>query len=346
MQADPDDNRTMTAMGTSIRHPWRHIACAMLSLALYTGLASAAPAQKTFDTPEAAMEAFGDAVATSNDAAMASLLGADARRLIPPLGADLRYRFLSAWSRSHTVKSQGDDRARIAVGNDGWTLPVPLVRSGGRWRFDTQAGVAEIRLRRIGRNELSTIQTMLAICDAQRDYALGHHEGDGMVVYARKLVSSPGKQDGLYWPTRPGEPESPLGPAFIDAVSRQVTSDGYNGYHYKLLTSQGAAAPGGRYTYLVNGRLFGGFAVLAWPARYGDTGIKSFMVSHDGQVYERDLGRDTAAQAARIESFDPGPDWHRVPPELQEPMPSEGAATTAPREVSRNAQSGARSMSK
>jgi len=285
------------------------------------GLATAVHAQKAFDTPEAAMNAFGNAVATSDDAAMTALLGEPARRLIPPLGADLRYRFLSAWSQSHGIVQGDDGRARIAVGKDGWTLPIPLVASNGRWRFDAQAGVSEIRLRRIGRNELATIQTMLAVYDAQHDYAMDQREGNGLVVYARKLVSSPGKHDGLYWPTRPGEPPSPLGPAFIDAVtSHRNTTDGYNGYRYKLLTAQGAAAPGGAYHYLVNGKLFGGFAVLAWPARYGDTGIKSFMVSHDGQVYERNLGSDTAARAAAIDKFDPGPGWNKVSPELLQPV--------------------------
>ncbi|SDP33997.1 Protein of unknown function [Ralstonia sp. 25mfcol4.1] len=298
------------------------IARTVLPLVLGAALMSAAQAQKPFDTPEAAMNAFGDAVATSNDAAMTALLGPEARRMIPPVGAEQRYRFLSAWSQSHRIEGGEDGTARVVVGNNGWTLPIPLVKAAnGRWHFDAKQGIGEIRLRRIGRNELSTIQTMLAIYDAQHDYALGNHEGNGLTVYARKLVSSPGKKDGLYWPTRPGEPESPLGPAFIDAVSsHRSASDGYNGYRYKLLNGQGPTAPGGKYTYLVNGKLFGGFAVLAWPARYGDTGIKSFMVSHDGQVYERDLGRDTGARAAAIDTFDPGSGWSKVAPELLQPV--------------------------
>ena len=307
-------------MSASTGNPRLRTVRAVVALVCCAGLATAAQAQKAFDTPEAAMNAFGDAVATSNDTAIDAVLGPSARRVIPPLGADLRYRFLTAWSQSHSVAMQDDGHARIAVGRDGWTLPIPLVKANGRWHFDTQAGIAEIRLRRIGRNELSTIQTMLAVYDAQHEYALGNHEGNGMLVYARKLTSSPGKKDGLYWPTRPGEPESPLGPAFVDAVSRHTTSDGYNGYRYKLLNSQGKAAPGGQYAYLVNGKLFGGFAVLAWPARYGDTGIKSFMVSHDGQVYERDLGRETGTRATSIESFDPGPGWSKVSPELLQPL--------------------------
>ncbi|WP_237718144.1 DUF2950 domain-containing protein [Cupriavidus sp. BIS7] len=296
------------------------ISAAVVPLMLTLGLVSAAHAQKSFDTPEAAMNAFGDAVATSNEAAVDAMLGQSARRLVPPLGADSRYKFLSAWSKSHSIVGQNDNMARIAVGKDGWTLPVPLVKRNGRWQFDTQAGLAEIRLLRIGRNELSTIQSMLAIYDAQREYVLEDHGRNGMLVYASHLISSPGKQDGLYWPTKPGEPESPLGPGFIDAVGgKNLKTDGFNGYRYKLLTSQGSAASGGKYTYLVNGQLFGGFGVLAWPVKYGETGIKSFIVNHQGQVFERDLGKDTNARAESIQSFDPVTGWNKVSADTPEP---------------------------
>ncbi|KWR77517.1 DUF2950 domain-containing protein [Cupriavidus sp. IDO] len=273
-----------------------------------------AHAQKPFDSPEAAMAAFGDAVANSDDTAMKALLGANFHDLIPPVGADVRQRFLAAWQVSHAIESTDATHARIAVGNDGWTLPVPLVKSAKGWAFDTRAGVQEMRIRRIGRNELAVIQTMLAVYDAQHEYAQADHDHDGMLVYASRLTSSPGKQDGLYWPTQPGEPASPLGPAFLTAGKTNPGQEGYYGYHYKLLTSQGAHAPGGAYNYVVKGKLFGGFAVLAWPARYGDTGVKSFMVSHEGQVYERDLGPDSAGKAAAIKSFDPGEGWTKVTP--------------------------------
>ncbi len=288
------------------------IAATAVPLMLTFGLMPLAHAQKSFATPEAAMNAFGDAVATSNDTAIDAMFGKSARRMIPPLGAESRYKFLSAWSEAHSIQQGADNTARIAVGKDGWTMPVPLVKRNGQWQFDTQAGLSEIRLRRIGRNELSTIQTMLAVYDAQREYASTDHAGDGLLVYAAHLVSSPGKRDGLYWPTSPGEPESPLGPAFLNAVGRNVGTDGYNGYRYKLLTSQGPAAPGGPYSYMVNGRLFGGFGVLAWPIKYGETGIKSFIINHEGQVYERDLGKDTSSRAEAIQSFDPVPGWSKV----------------------------------
>lgn len=278
------------------------------------GTPSTAHAQKSFSSPEAAMNAFGDAVASNNETTLQSIFGHDFRTLIPPVGAEVRSRFLDEWATSHAIQPIDATHAHIAVGNDGWTFPVPLVKSGEAWHFDTRAGSEEMRLRRIGRNELAVIQTMLAIYDAQREYALTDHDGDGLLAYASKLTSSPGKQDGLYWPTEPDQPPSPLGAAFVKARSQIATDTGYHGYRYKLLKSQGKHAPGGAYDYVAHGKLFGGFAVIAWPVRYGDTGIKSFMVSHAGQVYERDLGPDTSAKANAITSFDPGPGWTMVQP--------------------------------
>ena len=217
--------------------------------------------------------------------------------------------------QSHGVKATGD-RAIVAVGRDGWTLPIPIVKSAKGWSFDTRAGVDEMRIRRIGRNELAVMQTMLAIHDAQLEYVSQDRDKDGVLAYAAKLASSPGKRDGLYWPTKAGESLSPLGPALAKAGlrTREAGEEGYYGYRYKLLTAQGKHAPGGAYNYLVRGQLFGGFAVMAWPVRYGDTGVMSFIVSHDGQVYERDLGPDSAAKAAATKSFDPGPGWTKVSP--------------------------------
>ncbi|MBN3752452.1 DUF2950 domain-containing protein [Paraburkholderia sp. Tr-20389] len=289
--------------------------CAVaLACALSVGGVSTAHAQKNFSSPDAAMNAFGEAIANNEEATLQSLFGRDFRELIPPAGADVRSRFIDAWGKSHEIQRKDDHHAHIAVGGDGWTFPIPLVKSAEGWHFDTRAGAEEMRLRRIGRNELAVIQTMLAVYDAQREYALTDHDGDGLLSYASKLSSSPGKQDGLYWPTQTDAPPSPLGPAFIQASTRNVGDSGYHGYHYKLLTSQGPHAPGGAYDYLAHGKLFGGFAVIAWPARYGDTGIKSFMVSHAGQVYERDLGPDSADKAKATTSFDPGPGWAKVQP--------------------------------
>lgn len=286
----------------------------IVALTLCLGATNAAYAQKDFKSPEEAMTAFGEAVAKNDQATLKALLGNDFRELIPPVGAELRSRFVTAWNTAHAIQASGSDRADITVGDDGWTLPIPLVKSPQGWHFDTRAGAEEMRLRRIGRNELAVIQTMLAIYDAQREYASTDHDGSGVLAYARKLSSAPGKHDGLYWPAGPDEQPSPLGEAFLTAGTRNPRQAGYYGYHYKLLTSQGPHAPGGAYDYVVNGKLFGGFAVIAWPVRYGDTGIKSFMVSHDGQVYGRDLGPDSAAKAAATTSFDPAPGWTKEEP--------------------------------
>jgi hypothetical protein len=227
----------------------------------------AALAQQTFPSPIAAMNAFGDAVATSDEDALKTVLGADFRTFIPPVGAEGRYRFLAAWAKSHAIQLDGDSKANVAVGGDGWTLPIPIVKTGQGWRFDTKAGAEEMRLRRIGRNELAVMQVMLAIYDAEKEYArVDRDPRDGVLQYAAKFQSSPGKQDGLYWPTKANEPQSPLGPAVVAARAAGGGSDaGYYGYRYKLLTGQGKNAPGGAYDYTVRGRMIGGFAAVAWP---------------------------------------------------------------------------------
>jgi hypothetical protein len=260
------------------------------------------------------MEAFGEAVATADEDALKEMLGANFRELIPPVGSDDRYRFLEAWARSHVIDGDNGKVARIAAGDDGWTLPIPLVKSASGWQFDTTAGAEEMRVRRIGRNELAAQQTLLAIYDAQRDYASQSHDRDGLLIYAKRLTSTPGQHDGLYWPAEAGEAASPLGPALAAAGPPKARPDGYYGYHYKLLTKQGTHAPGGELDYVVRGKLLGGFAVVAWPARYWNTGVMSFMVNHDGQVYERDLGPSSATKAAAMTTYDPGPGWQKVLP--------------------------------
>jgi hypothetical protein len=272
--------------------------------------------QRTFDSPIAAMNAFGDAVATSDEDALKALLGADFRTFIPPVGAEGRYRFLAAWAKSHAIQLQGDAKALVAVGGDGWTLPIPIVKMAQGWRFDTRAGAEEMRLRRIGRNELAVMQVMLAIYDAEKEYARQDRNGDSVLQYASRLTSSPGKQDGLYWPTKAGERPSPLGPAVAAARAAGGSSEsGYYGYRYKLLTGQGKNAPGGAFDYVARGRMIGGFAAVAWPAKYGDTGVMTFIVSYDGVVYEKDLGPDTAARAAAMTRFDPDSSWQKATPD-------------------------------
>jgi hypothetical protein len=276
---------------------------------------------RSFETPDQAMLAFGDALALSDEDALKALLGADFRRYIPPSGAEVRYRFLEAWARFHRTREQGDGKAVLEVGGDGWTLPIPIVRGPQGWRFETKAGAEEMLVRRIGRNEHAVIQVMLAIVDAQREYALLDPNGDGIAEYARRFDSTRGRRDGLYWPADAGAAPSPLGPAIAAAratstVAMSGTAEGYYGYRFRLITTgQGSHAQGGAYDYVAGGRLIGGFAVVAWPVVYGDTGVMTFMVNHDGIVYEKDLGRDTASRARSIVRFDPSSGWRAVAPD-------------------------------
>jgi hypothetical protein len=281
------------------------------TLTLSSGAANST-SLKAFPTPEAAMEAFGTAIIDNDDAAKAALLGTDYRSVIPPIDAEVRYRFIEGWAKSHKVAMDGDSVARIAVGDKGWTLPIPLVKTRAGWRFDMKAGIAEMKVRQIGRNELAAIQVAQAYVDAQKEYAQKDRNGDGVPEYARKIRSSPGKTDGLYWPTTAGGEESPLGPRLAAAEPGQHQPGSYHGYRYRILTGQGPAAPGGARDYLVDGRLTGGFGLILWPASYGQSGIMSFMINQDGQVYEKNLGADTPAQAARVKTFNPDASWRKV----------------------------------
>jgi len=288
---------------------------AALGAVLFAGsLAMAAPvqAQQVFPTPEAAADALIDGIARHDPDAVKTVLGADYQRYIPMDGASAedRTNFLAAWARNHKVVASGD-RAAVEVGTKGWTMPIPLVKTGPGWSFDTRAAANEMRIRRIGRNELAAMQVVLAYVDAQREYAARDWDGDGVKAYAAKGLSTRGKRDGLYWASLPGEPESPLGPAFADAKPGQP----YHGYAFRILTAQGPSAPGGAKSFVKNGRMTEGFALIAWPAKYDDTGVMTFIVNQDGVVFEKDLGPNTATAAAAIRSFNPDATWQKaVPP--------------------------------
>jgi hypothetical protein len=267
----------------------------------------AAPA--VYPTPDAAATAFIAAVQMHDDATYAKILGADWKTYVPTGDIDREDvdAFLASYKESHKIVADGNVQ-RLEVGHAGWTMPIPIVKSGSGWTFDLKAGAKEMRTRQIGRNELSAQQAVLAYYDAQRDYASADHNNDGIHEYAQKFFSTPGKQDGLYWEVKNGEAGSPLGPQFAD--SGPPKGEGYHGYHYRILTAQGPSAPGGAYDYVVGGRMRNGFAAIAWPVRYGETGVMTFMVSHDGEVFEKDLGKDTAAAAAAMKIFDPDSSWH------------------------------------
>jgi len=292
----------------------------LLALALVAGLVGGAVAQapklQGFATPEAAADALTDAIRQGDQKAIDAMLGPGWFDTVvgdPDDEDRLRDKFLAAWDASHKLVTDGD-KATVEVGTKGWVSPLPIVKEGTEWRYDAEAGRKEVTARRIGRNELAVIQSLLAIVDAQREYAALDPMQTGTSVYARRLLSSPGKKDGLYWEAAPGEPESPLGPALAKAQSlgQGGTENGYYGYRFRLLYAQGPAAPGGAYDYLVNGRMLGGFAVIAWPVRYDDTGVMTFMVSQSGDVYEQDLGPDTTTKAASINAFNPDKGWDKA----------------------------------
>lgn len=292
----------------------------LLALVVVAGFAAGAVAQQatklqSFPTAEAAADALTDAVRNKNVKAIAAMFG-DGWRDVVPAEADERDRrrtnYLAAWDESHKVTVTDGTKAIVEVGKTGWTLPIPIVKDGAEWRFDLAAGRQEMRARLIGRDELAVIQTMLAIVDAQRDYAALDPMNTGAPAYARRLLSSPGKKDGLYWEAPAGQPQSPLGPAVAKAQAGSSTSDGHYGYNYRLLYTQGPAAPGGARDYIVNGRMIGGFAAIAWPVRYGETGVMTFIVSQSGDVYQRDLGPETAQRAAAIVTFNPDKDWTKA----------------------------------
>jgi hypothetical protein len=290
----------------------------LLAVLLVAGFALGAVAQQPvklqgFPTADAAATALTEAIRHDDDKAVSAMLGADWRDFVTGSAEDedrVRARFLAAWDENHKVVVS-DDKATVEVGTTGWVSPIPIVKDGSEWRFDVEAGRLEIQARDIGRNELAVVQTMLAIVDAQRDYAALDPMKVGVPVYARRLLSSPGKKDGLYWDAAPGEPQSPLGPAVAKAQASKGTDEGHYGYNFRLLYAQGPAAPGGAYDYLVNGRMIGGFAVIAWPVRYGETGVMTFIVNQGGDVYEQDLGPDTAKNATAITVFNPDKNWQK-----------------------------------
>ncbi len=277
--------------------------------------------QKHFPSPKDAVEAMADALRVNDNRALRAIFGPAGRDLIfsGDEVADKRHRehFLKLYDEKNRLERVGDRKALLFVGNEEWPLPFPIIGKGKSWFFNVKAGREEILDRRIGANELDVIQVCLAYVDAQREYALGNLKQTGLAGYARKFMSEPGTQDGLYWDAPEGEQPSPLG-AFVTAARAEgykgAQSEGhpYHGYYYKILTAQGKNAPGGAYDYIVDGRMLGGFALVAYPARYGNSGIMTFMVNHDGVVYQKNLGRETEKTARGIKLFNPDGTWERA----------------------------------
>lgn len=305
-----------------MRHPLRFPLIAALAILTQAGVTGAAHAQQKFKTPEDAVTALVSAVRADNVRDMVMVLGAQGRDIVvsgdPVADQTARAAFLIAYDLKHQVVKTDEDRADLVVGKNDWQLPIPLVRNGNTWQFDAVSGRREVLVRRIGRNELSAIQVALAYVDAQNDYASMNPLGLKVDTYAQRIISNPGKKDGLYWPAAANEPQSPLGEAFATATIRGYRPSGgrvpYHGYYFKVLTAQGPNAPGGAMNYLVKGNLMGGFGLVAWPAEYGNSGVMTFMVNHAAVVLQKDLGPNTARVASRMTAFDPDHTWRRVDP--------------------------------
>jgi hypothetical protein len=322
-----DEMKFLTLDAIQVKFVWRRVrltvAAAVVVAFAWTGTSSAAVAQqKSFPSAEEAVKAAVAAAKSNNDNELLAIFGAQAKDILFSGDAvadkQRRERFLAAYDEKNRLATDGESTILI-VGKDDWPFPVPVVKQGQSWVFDTEKGRQEILNRRIGENELDTIQTCLAIVDAQREYAIKDRDRNGLLEYAQKFVSDPGKKNGLYWEAKAGEPQSPLGPIVVQARSegyRGKQAGGgpvpYHGYYYKILTAQGKNASGGAYSYLVKGKMIGGFALVAYPAEYGNSGVMTFIVNHDGKVFQKNLGKNTASIAKSMTAYDPDSTWSEV----------------------------------
>ena len=280
--------------------------------------------QQDFASAADAVQALVTAARSDDTQALIEVLGVDAEPVVDSGDAvadrNGRLRFVQAYEMEHALETDAEGMTTLQVGADKWPFPFPLVQREQRWRFDSSAGAEEIINRRVGRNELYSIQACLAFVDAEREYYSSNPQQEPMLQYAQKLQSSDGKKDGLYWPAAGDEPQSPLGEPFARArsegyfkedTSASTPSAPFHGYVYRLLTAQGPHAPGGAYDYRVADRMIGGFALIAFPAEYGNSGVMTFIVSHDGIVFSKDLGPETPAAANAIAAYDPDSSWKR-----------------------------------
>jgi hypothetical protein len=277
--------------------------------------------QRTFASADEASAALAEAMRTDDAKRVFAVLGPGSGKLIytgdKVADQRLRDRFVAAWEKAHKFDSTNPARLTLLLGENDYPFPFPLVQDGSTWKFDAKAGAEEIVDRRIGRNELAAIQVCLAYVDAQREYALKDRDGDGLLAYAEKLVSSPGTHDGLYWPVKEGEPPSPFGPLMAQASGKGYggpndEAKAYHGYRYRILTAQGPDASGGAYSYMAKGKMIGGFALVAWPARWGASGVMSFICNQDGVVYQKNLGRDSATVTLGMTRYNPDTSWTKV----------------------------------
>jgi hypothetical protein len=290
---------------------------------LVIGAYAAEPAQQSYASSDDATSALVAAARAHDKAALRAVLGPGSEVLISSgdryADEEALRRFVDSYDARHVLVPEGTDRMALDIGTNDWRLPIPIVRRGARWYFDSREGAQEVIDRRIGRNEIAAIEVSLAYVDAQNQYFDHQRQHTGSGEYAQRLVSTLGKHDGLYWPPRDGQEDSPLGPLVAQATEEGYPGEmlhqklmPYQGYFFRILYSQGAEAPGGARKYVQNGRMTGGFALLAWPASYGSSGIMSFIVNQDGVAFQKDLGPETARLAARMAQFNSDPSWARV----------------------------------
>jgi hypothetical protein len=278
--------------------------------------------QKVFGSPEEAVKTFVEAVQSGDTKGLLAILGPGGEDIISSgdevADKNIREEFLKDYQEKVDFVKEKEDRVSVIMGNDHWAFPIPIVKMAEGWVFDTKAGREEVLNRRIGRNELNAIQVCQAYVEAQREYASTDRVRDGIIQYAQKLWSDPYRRNGLYWEVAEGEIPSPMGPGVAQAAEQgYATKKGdkpmpYNGYYYRILKGQGKSAPGGAYQYVINGHMVAGFALVAWPAQYGGSGVVTFVVNQNGMVYEKDLGPKTEALAKAITLYNPDRTWKRA----------------------------------
>jgi hypothetical protein len=292
---------------------------ALLHAASYSSYSSSVDQQLTFTTPKEAVKAVIAACKTNDHDALLKIFGADGKDIVesgdPSDDTDRRAAFVKLSTERYKLiqNPQNADAMVLSIGKDDYPFPIPLIRKDGRWYFDSAAGRQEILARRIGSNEMSAIEVCHGFVEAQFESAQ-NHRSNSIPAYAQKIISSPGMQDGLYWESSKGKPECAVPKGFAQAAIGMSLEkrEPYHGYYFRILTAQGPAAHGGALNYLVNGSMIGGFALVAWPAEYGVSGIQTFMVNHDGVVYESHLGPDTVRLAAETTEFNPDASWRPV----------------------------------
>ncbi len=320
----------MMRSGTSRKKNYRKVPVVLLLLVMfatihvYSSTCSASSPQKTFASAGDAEQALIDAVRADDAEALISLFGAGSRHLVlsgdPVEDQKGRHWFIDRYERKHNLVEANPRMVILHIGDDDWPFPFPIVKSESGWKFDTTVGRQEILARRIGRNELGAIQVCLAYVDAQKEYATDKaRQGQSLLEYAQRFVSTPGMRNGLYWESASGEEQSPMGPLFAAAREQGYGEKPlggktvpYHGYFYRILKAQGKNAPGGAHTYLVHGKMIGGFALIAYPAHYRASGVMTFIVNQDGVVYQKDLGKQTGRIARNVKEFDPDATWIRV----------------------------------